>query len=106
MTERITPEDLYRFLLDGNDDENLEMIALEYKKYRLSAQDKKTKANKRSISKREIIHRNRLEDHRRIINDCFSKTKHSYTPKMFRRRFRMNKDLLTSILNAMQEHDE
>jgi hypothetical protein len=105
ITERITPEDLNRFLLVDSDDENLEMISLEYKKYRLSAQDKKTKANKRSISKREIIHRNRLEGHRHIIRDYFSKTKHSHTSKMFRRRFRMNEDLFTSILNAVQEND-
>jgi hypothetical protein len=70
----MTPEDLNRFLLDDSDDENLEMITLEYKKYRLSVQDKKTKTNKRSISKREIIHRNRLEGHRRIIRDYFSKS--------------------------------
>jgi hypothetical protein len=68
------PEDLNRFLLDDSDDENLEMIALEYKKYCLSVQDKKTKTNKRSISKREIIHRNRLEGHRRIIRDYLSKS--------------------------------
>jgi hypothetical protein len=70
----MTPEDLNRFLLDDSDDENLEMITLEYKKYRLSVQDKKTKTNKRSISKREIIHRNRLEGHRRIIRDYLSKS--------------------------------
>jgi ABC-type ATPase with predicted acetyltransferase domain len=93
MTERITPEDLNRFLLNDSDDENLEMISLEYKKYRLSTQDKKTKANKR-----KIIHRNRLEDHRRIIKDYFSKTKYSHTSKMFRRRFRMSEDLFTSIV--------
>jgi hypothetical protein len=77
------------------------MISLEYKKYRLSAQDKKTKANKRSISKREIIHRNRLEGHRRIIKDYFSKTKLSHTSKMFR----MNEVLFTSIFKAVQEND-
>jgi hypothetical protein len=86
MTERITPEDLDRFLLEDDDDENLEMIVLGYKKYHLSTQNRKTKANKRSILKREIIHHNRLQGHRRIIGDYFSKTKHSHTSKMFRRR--------------------
>jgi hypothetical protein len=56
MTERITPEDLNRFLLDDSDDESLEMIALEYKKYHLSTQDKKTKlTNARFPNERSSI---------------------------------------------------
>uniref|UniRef100_A0A0D3API2 Myb-like domain-containing protein n=1 Tax=Brassica oleracea var. oleracea TaxID=109376 RepID=A0A0D3API2_BRAOL len=50
--------------------------------------------------KRIFIERNREEGHQKLSNDYFSDTP-TYTPKLFRRRFRMNKSLFLRIVHRL-----
>uniref|UniRef100_A0A0D3AQ37 DDE Tnp4 domain-containing protein n=1 Tax=Brassica oleracea var. oleracea TaxID=109376 RepID=A0A0D3AQ37_BRAOL len=47
-----------------------------------------------------FIERNREEGHQKLWNDYFSDTP-TYTPKLFRRRFRMNKSLFLRIVHRL-----
>jgi hypothetical protein len=81
MTEKITPEDLNRFLLDNSDDENFEMISLDIRSIVCQHKIRKQKLINARFPKERYIHR-RLKGHRRIIRDYFSNTKHSHTSKI------------------------
>ncbi|XP_062209009.1 uncharacterized protein LOC133910732 [Phragmites australis] len=50
------------------------------------------------------IHRNRLEGHNRLYNDYFADPA-VYPDYIFRRTFRMKRDLYFKIVQAVEEHD-
>ncbi|XP_042400761.1 uncharacterized protein LOC121990750 [Zingiber officinale] len=54
--------------------------------------------------RRAFIRRNRLEGHIRLFNDYFVDAS-IYPPNIFRRRFRMNRDLFPRILNNVENYE-
>lgn len=54
--------------------------------------------------RRTFIRRNPLEGHIRLFNDYFADAP-VYPPNIFRRRFRMNRDLFLRILNSVESHE-
>ncbi|CAH9087120.1 unnamed protein product [Cuscuta europaea] len=58
-----------------------------------------------TTSSRRYIHRDRRKRHEVIIRDYFNGEKSKYTPDHFRRRFRMDVELFTRILEAIEKND-
>ncbi|XP_042410172.1 uncharacterized protein LOC121999576 [Zingiber officinale] len=54
--------------------------------------------------RRAFIRRNPLEGHIRLFSDYFVDAS-AYPPSIFRRRFRMNRDLFLRILNNVENHE-
>ena len=53
---------------------------------------------------RRFIERNREEGHNRLFNDYFAPNA-VYPPNVFRRRFRMHRDLFLRIIEAVSAND-
>ncbi|KAI3746155.1 hypothetical protein L6452_08578 [Arctium lappa] len=53
--------------------------------------------------KKRYIQRGREEGHNRLVADCFS-DQPVFPPYIFRRRFRMNKELFIRIVNSLSNH--
>ncbi|CAH9117492.1 unnamed protein product [Cuscuta epithymum] len=62
-------------------------------------------ANGGRTSSRRYIHRDRKEHHEVIIKDYFSGDQSKYTADHFRRRFRMDVELFSRILVAIEKND-
>ncbi|CAH9093024.1 unnamed protein product, partial [Cuscuta epithymum] len=56
-------------------------------------------------SGRCYIRRDREKRHDQIVNDYFKGENSKYTPQLFRRRFRMNIELFTQILQDVENYD-
>ncbi|XP_042404845.1 uncharacterized protein LOC121995074 [Zingiber officinale] len=58
---------------------------------------------RRDTRRRRFVQRNREAGHERLVNDYFSITP-VYHDEIFRRRFRMRKELFLHIVNALENH--
>ncbi|XP_022545844.2 uncharacterized protein LOC106355163 [Brassica napus] len=61
------------------------------------------KKQKKKERKRAYVERNREEGHTRLWNDYFSENP-TFPPHLFRRRFRMNKDVFMRIVDRLSEN--
>ncbi|EAY72993.1 hypothetical protein OsI_00866 [Oryza sativa Indica Group] len=67
---------------------------------------KRTKRKRRgSVPAREIIHRDRFAGNLRIVADYFADPP-VYNAKLFRRRFRMSRELFLRIVASVEAHDD
>ncbi|XP_066165931.1 uncharacterized protein [Oryza sativa Japonica Group] len=67
---------------------------------------KRTKRKRRgSVPGREIIHRDRFAGNLRIVADYFADPP-VYSAKLFRRRFRMSRELFLRIVASVEAHDD
>ena len=67
---------------------------------------KRTKRKRRgSVPAREIIHRDRFAGNLRIVADYFADPP-VYSAKLFRRRFRMSRELFLRIVASVEAHDD
>lgn len=57
-----------------------------------------------SVSGRKYYRRERVAGHDRLVADYFAEYP-VFSPSVFRRRFRMRRDLFVRILNAIEEHN-
>ncbi|XP_042432606.1 uncharacterized protein LOC122019174 [Zingiber officinale] len=58
---------------------------------------------RRDTRRRRFVQRNREAGHERLVNDYFSITP-VYHDEIFRRRFRMRRELFLRIVNALENH--
>ncbi|XP_042408037.1 uncharacterized protein LOC121997600 [Zingiber officinale] len=58
---------------------------------------------RRDMCRRRFVQRNREAEHERLVNDYFSITP-VYHDEIFRRRFRMRRELFLRIVNALENH--
>ena len=71
----------------------------------LDEEDENTKT-KRPRKRRIEIFRNREQGHLQLLNDYFvEEDQRTYTDEMFRRRFRMHRDLFNRIVDGVVEYD-
>ncbi len=105
---------------DGDDDDDDDLITEWWDQEELSDDDdyyiaaalltdiehKRTKRKRRgSVPGREIIYRDRFAGNLRIVADYFADPP-VYNAKLFRRRFRMSKELFLRIVASVEAYDD
>ncbi|XP_012851118.1 PREDICTED: uncharacterized protein LOC105970840 [Erythranthe guttata] len=95
---------LTAFLTDSDSDfDDLEMLIRATKEQ----EDERKRQHSRhrgSIPGRKVIHRDRVEGHKRLYRDYFSSNP-TYPDVYFRRRFRMSRFLFCQIISGVETHD-
>ncbi|XP_073037702.1 uncharacterized protein [Primulina eburnea] len=94
-------DDFFEVAKNDDTDEQMIKMILQQQHMLLGAAQSSFGGSKR----RKYVERDRAAAHARLVNDYFTEQP-VWTNEVFRRRFRMQRELFLRIVNALESHDE
>lgn len=94
-------DDFFQVAMNDDTDEQMMKMILQQQHMLLGAAQSSFGGSKR----RKYVERDRTAAHARLVNDYFTEQP-VWSNEVFRRRFRMQRELFLRIVNALESHDE